>query len=397
MLTNALAGYQRVYAAVDLDAIGYNMEQMRQNLSPGTRMIGVIKADAYGHGAVQIGRELEGLSYVWGYAVATAEEALILRHAGLRKPVLVLGHTFSYSYEDLIRGDIRLTVFREDSIEELSACARRMGRTARVHVKVETGMSRIGVMPDESGLRFVEKALCAEGIAVEGVYTHFARADEADKSAARRQLVLLQDFIERTKSRLHYSFPIKHCSNSAGIVELPEANLDAVRAGITMYGLWPSAEVSRDVIALQPVLSLKSRIVYVKEVPTGTEISYGGTYITPGRMRIATIPVGYGDGYPRSLSNKGYVLIRGKRAPILGRVCMDQFMVGLTGIPEAAEGDEVTLLGEDGGERITMEELGELSGRFNYEFACGLGKRIPRVYRKNGRIEAVKDYFDDHR
>lgn len=173
--------------------------------------------------------------------------------------------------------------------------------------------------------------------------------------------------------------------------------MDAVRAGITLYGLWPSAEVSRDIIRLRPVLSLKTHIVYIKEVPAGTQISYGGTYVTPERMRIATIPVGYGDGYPRSLSNKGYVLIRGKKAPILGRVCMDQFMVGLKDIPEAEEEDEVTLVGEDNGARITMEELGELSGRFNYEFVCGLGKRIPRVYWKGGRITAAKDYCGDYR
>lgn len=392
-----LTRYQRGYAEVDLDAVRYNMEQMRGNLAAGTQMIGVIKTDGYGHGALQIGRELEALAYVWGYAVATAEEALILRHGGLQKPVLVLGYTFPYSYEEMIRQDIRLTVFREDSIEELSACACRMGKQARVHVKLETGMSRLGIMPDETGLRFVEKTLEAEGIVLEGMYTHFARADETDKTSARGQLALLQDFIRETETRLHYEIPLKHCSNSAGIVELPEANLDAVRAGITLYGLWPSAEVSRDILSFKPALSLRSHIVYCKEVPAGTQVSYGGTYVTPRRMRIATIPVGYGDGYPRSLSNKGCVLIRGRRAPILGRVCMDQFMVGLQDIPEAKEGDVVTLIGEDGGERITMEELGELSGRFNYELACDLGKRVPRVYRKGGKITAVKDYYDDYR
>lgn len=173
--------------------------------------------------------------------------------------------------------------------------------------------------------------------------------------------------------------------------------MDAVRAGIALYGLWPSQEMEREPVSLQPVLSLKSHIVYIKEVEAGTPVSYGGTYVTPGRMRIATIPVGYGDGYPRSLSNRGYVLIRGKRAPVLGRICMDQFMVGLDDIPDAAEGDEVTLIGRDGGFQITMEELGDLSGRFNYELACDLGKRIPRVYIKGGRIVDTKDYYDDYR
>ncbi len=389
--------YQRVYAAVDLDAIHNNMVQMYQNLSPGTKIIGVIKADAYGHGAVQIGRELEDMDFVSGYATATAEEAMILRYEGLRKPVLVLGYTFPCCYEELIRNEIQMTVFREDSLAELDACACRLGKPARVHVKVETGMSRLGIRPDESGLRFVEKAFHMKGIMVEGMFTHFARADEQDKTSARQQLVKFRDFIDLVEKELKVSVPLKHCSNSAGIVELPEANMDAVRAGIMMYGLWPSPEVSKDIVSLQPVLSLKSHIVYIKEVEAGTPVSYGGTYVTSDRMRIATIPVGYGDGYPRSLSGIGHVLIRGRKAPVLGRICMDQFMVGLEGIPDAVEGDEVTLIGRDGGLQITMEELGEMSGRFNYELACDLSRRIPRVYIKGGAIASTKDDFDDYR
>lgn len=391
-----LENYQRVYAEVDLDAVLYNMEQMHARLAPGTQMIGVIKTDGYGHGAVPIGRELERLDYVFGYAVATAEEALILRHAGLRKPILILGYTFPYAYEDLVRYDIRPAVFREDSIDELAACARKLHKKVKVHVKVDTGMTRVGVRPDESGLRFVEKTLHTEGVELEGVFTHFARADETDKTSAREQLARFQYFIRRIEEAYGYKVPVKHCSNSAGIVELPEADMDVVRAGITLYGLWPSAEVSRDIISLRPVLALRSHIVYCKEVEAGVAVSYGGTYVTPGKMRIATIPVGYGDGYPRGLSNKGYVLIRGKKAPILGRVCMDQFMVSLNDIPEAAEGDEVTLIGSDQAARITMEELGDLSGRFNYELACDLGKRIPRVFMKNGKVVAVKDYYADY-
>lgn len=389
--------YQRVCAEVDLDAVCYNMDQMRGNLPPGTRIIGVIKTDGYGHGAVPIGRELEKMDYVFGYATATAEEALILRRAGLKKPVLVLGYTFPYSYEELIQNEIRPTVFRQDMLEELSACASRMGRTAMVHVKVDTGMTRIGIRPDESGLAFVEQVLHTKGVELEGMFTHFARADEADKTSALEQLKQIRTFMERVEKELHIQIPLKHCSNSAGIVELPEAAMDAVRAGITLYGLWPSAEVSRKRISLRPVLSLKSRIVFVKEVEAGVPVSYGGTYVTAERMRVATIPVGYGDGYPRALSNKGYVLIHGKKAPILGRVCMDQFMVSVADIPEAAEGDEVTLIGKDGACQIIMEELGELSGRFNYEFACGLGRRIPRVYLKGGRVISVKDWYDDDR
>ncbi|MGN0278228.1 MAG: alanine racemase [Lachnospiraceae bacterium] len=392
-----LEKYQRVYAAVDLDAICYNMEHMHANLKPGTRMIGVIKTDGYGHGAVPIGRELEKLDYVFGYAVATAEEALILRHAGLTKPILILGYTFPYCYEELIRQEVRPAVFRQDSIDELAACAAKLHKTVKVHIKVDTGMTRVGIRPDESGLAFVDKVLHTEGIELEGIFTHFARADETDKSCARKQLDRFREFIRQIEGTFDYSIPVKHCSNSAGIVELPEANMDVVRAGITLYGLWPSDEVSRDIVPLKPALTLKSHIVYIKEVDEGVAISYGGTYVTPKKMRVATIPVGYGDGYPRGLSNKGYVLIRGKKAPILGRVCMDQFMVSVEDIPNAQEGDEVTLIGADGAEQITMEELGKLSGRFNYELACDLGKRIPRVYMKDGVIVSSKDYYEDYR
>lgn len=392
-----IENYQRVCAVIDLDAVCHNMEHMHRNLSEGTKMIGVIKADGYGHGAIQIGRELERMDYVFGYAVATAEEALILRHAGLQKPILILGYTFPYSYEDLIRCGIRPAVFREDTINELSACACRLGKSVKVHVKVDTGMTRVGIRPDDDGIAFVDKVLHADGIELEGMFTHFAKADETDKTSARKQLKQIQDFMARVEDELGCHIPIKHCSNSAGLLEMPEANMDVVRAGITLYGLWPSGQVSRDIVELQPVLSLKSHIVYIKEVDEGVPVSYGGTYVTPKRMRIATIPIGYGDGYPRGLSNKGYVLIRGRKAPILGRICMDQFMVSVEDIPDAEQGDEVTLIGTDGTVQITMEELGEISGRFNYELACDLGKRIPRVYLKNGQVKATKDYYDDYR
>lgn len=390
-----LEKYQRVYAAVDLSAVLYNMERMHEAVSPQTKMIGVIKADGYGHGAVPIGRELEKLPYVFGYATATAEEAFALRRAGLHKPILILGYTFPYSYEELILQKIRPAVFRRDALEEFSACAGRLGKRAVVHVKVDTGMSRIGIRPDEEGLAFMEWLSGLSHIEVEGIFTHFARADETDKTAAFTQLSRFTAFAEEAERRMGKQIPLKHCSNSAGILTMPQANLSLVRAGITLYGLSPSEEVTKDILSLRPVLSLKSRLVYVKEIEAGTPVSYGGTFVARERMRIATVPVGYGDGYPRSLSNQGSVLIRGKRAPILGRICMDQFMVDVSHIPDAVEGDEVTLIGVDGGDHITMEELGELSGRFNYEFACDLGKRIPRVYLKDGKIVCTRDDYGE--
>ena len=390
-----LENYQRVYAAVDLSAVLYNMERMHEAVSPQTKMIGVIKTDGYGHGAVPIGRELEKLPFVFGYAVATAEEAFILRRAGLSKPILILGYTFPYSYDELVLQEVRPAVFRKDAVEALDACAGRLGRKAVVHVKVDTGMSRIGIRPDEEGLGFMEWIAGLAHIEVEGIFTHFARADESDHSAALSQLAKFTAFVDEAERRMGKQIPLKHCSNSAGILTLPQANLSLVRAGITLYGLSPSGEVTKEMLSLRPVLSLKSRLVYVKEIEAGTPVSYGGTFVAKERMRIATIPVGYGDGYPRGLSGKGSVLVRGKRAPILGRVCMDQFMVDVSDIPDVSEGDVVTLIGADGGEEITMEELGELSGRFNYELACCLGKRVPRVYVKDGEIVCTKDNYGE--
>lgn len=391
--------YSRVYAEVDLDAVRSNIERMRAHLSDTARMMAVIKADGYGHGAVPIGRELEALDYMWGFAVATAEEALALRGSGIRKPVLVLGYAFPDSYGDMIRNGIRLSLFRYDTAEQLSDCAAKLGKgyQAEVHIKVDTGMSRIGIRPDEEGLEFFRRILELPGLRVEGIFTHFARADEADKSQALRQLERFRDFIARAEAATGYTVPMRHCSNSAGILELREADMDAVRAGISIYGLCPSGEVTGENVGLIPALSLKSRIVYLKEVEAGTPVSYGAAFVAPGRMRVATIPVGYGDGYPRGLSNKGCILLHGRRAPILGRVCMDQFMVDVSHIPQAEEGDEVTLIGRDGSERLSMEELGELSGRFNYELACCISKRVPRIYLKSGRIVGIRDYFQDFR
>lgn len=389
--------YERVWANVDLDAIWFNMEQMHQNISPYAKMMGVIKTDAYGHGAVQIAKELEQMDYVFGMALATAEEALILRHCNIKKPLLILGYTFPYAYPKLIKNDIRMTVFKEDMLDLIDKEAEKQKKKAIVHIKVDTAMSRIGIKPNEDGVAFIKKCLSKKNVVVEGIFTHFAKADELDKSAVMHQLHTYQNFLKQVEKETGYTFPIKHCSNSAGIVEISDANMDLVRAGITLYGLWPSGEVSKQIINLKPVLSLKSHIVYIKEIASGTQVSYGGTFTADKTMRIATIPVGYGDGYPRGLSNKGSVLIRGVRARILGRVCMDQMMVDVTNIPDACEYDEVTLIGSDGNDCITMEELGELSGRFNYELACDLGKRIPRIYYKNGIITDTKDYYTDYR
>ena len=373
----------RVRAEIDLGAILYNMESMHAHISGHAGMIAVIKANGYGHGAARIAAELDRLPYLWGFAAATFEEAIEIRKEGSEKPILILGHCFPYCYRELADYAIRPAVFRRDSLQQLSEAAISEGHEIRIHIAVDTGMTRIGIRPDDQGLAFVKKALETPGIVVEGIFTHFARADEWDREATGRQISLFKGFCQRIREELGYDVPLKHCSNSAGIIEYPEANMDLVRAGITLYGLWPSSEVHKQIVPLKPVMSLKSHIVYIKDVPSGVRVSYGGTYETTGPTRIATIPVGYADGYPRSLSGKGYVLIRGKKAPILGRVCMDQFMVDVTHIPEAAEDDEVVLMGRCGDQVITAEALGELSGRFNYELVCDISERVPRIYIRN--------------
>lgn len=367
----------RVTAYIHMDAIAENFENMRANLKDGTKIAAVLKTDGYGHGALPIARMAEPYEYIWGFAVAAVSEAFELREGGITKPVLILGYCFEEDYGRMAKAGIRPAVFTYEMAKAFSDAAREQGVQAPVHIAVDTGMSRIG-FPWKEGTTEARRIADLPGIRIEGVFTHFAKADETDKTFTKTQMDRFACFCDELEQKGVNGF-LRHCSNSAGILEIPEANMDMVRAGISIYGIYPSAEVSRVFVPLRPAMELKSHIVYIKTVGEGTPVSYGGTFTAKKKTRIATIPVGYGDGYPRSLSGKGFVLIRGKRAPILGRICMDQFMVDVTGI-EASLLDEVTLLGRDGDEQITLEELDTLSGRFPYEFICDIGKRVPRVY-----------------
>lgn len=386
--------YRRICAEIDLDCFEHNLNEIRSLISPQTKVCAVIKTDGYGHGAVALAGIMEHREEIWGYAVATVEEAKILRRSGIKKPVLILGYVFEEGMDTMIDLEIRPTVFSLAEARELSEAAVRKQKTARLHVKLDTGMSRIGFQCTEESAELIAQIAALPNILIEGIFTHFARADESDKAFSVDQAELFFEMIRRLERR-GVDIPLRHISNSAAIVDLPQYNLDLVRAGIILYGLRPSEEVSKDRIDLRPVLTLKSHVVHVKTLEEGRTISYGGTYRVKGTQRIATIPAGYGDGYPRTLSNRGYVLIHGKRAPICGRVCMDQFMVDVTDIDQVKPGDEVVLVGRDGEEQITMEMIGELSGRFHYEFACDLGKRIPRVYFRNGEAFAEHTYFEE--
>lgn len=386
--------YKRVCAKINLDALKYNVESIEKAVKGSAGVVAVIKTDGYGHGAIPIARCLEKDKRIWGYAVATAEEADILRQAQIKKPVLILGAVFSYAYQMLIKQGIRMTVFSYEMAKEISYEALKQQKTAKIHIKIDTGMGRIGFLADNHSLQEIKKIASLPNIKIEGIFTHFAKSDFKDKTSATSQLMKFKEFI-RSVEREGIELTVRHCSNSAGIMDMPEANLDMVRAGIILYGLQPSDEVKKEKVPLKPVMSLHSHVVHVKKVAPMTGISYGHTYVSKKEAVIATIPVGYGDGYPRSLSNKGYVLINGQRAKICGRVCMDQMMVDVTEIPDVNVGDEVTLMGTDQGMQITAEELGELSGRFNYELVCDIGKRVPRLYMEKGKAVACKDYYHD--
>ena len=386
--------YNRVYAKIDLDAIAYNMEQMKKRLGGDAQLIAVVKTDGYGHGAIPIAEMFEDTAYVWGYATASLDEAMVLRDAGIQKPILVLGCVFPDQYEDMVRYEIRAAVYTYEMAKGMSEAAARLGSNAIFHIKLDTGMGRIGFPISEESVECIELISKLEHVVLEGMFTHFAKADETDKTYTKMQH---EKFVWMQRALLERAIEIPYldCDNSAGIIDFPDLKHDLARAGISLYGMYPSDEVNQQVVDLKPALELISHISFVKEVEAGTAISYGGTFVAPKKMRVATIPVGYGDGYPRSLSNKADVLIRGKRARILGRVCMDQFMVDVTDIPEAKEDDEVTLIGRDGEEEITVEEMAACSGGFHYEIICDIGKRVPRVYIKDGAIAGTKDYFDD--
>ena len=319
--------YKRVYATVDLDAIRQNMEAMKANIAKGTMICGVVKSDGYGHGSVPVAKAVEDL--VWGYAVAAVEEGWVLRDHHITKPILVLGYVPEEEFESLVEQEIRYTVSEWKEVEILSKIAQKLGKNAYVHIKMDTGMGRIGLRSAEEILTLAQKIENLPNIVIEGIFTHMATADMADKTKAKEQIRMFKEMLQLLENNGIY-IPIRHCSNSAGIIDLKEANIDMVRAGIALYGLYPSAEVNKENVCLTPALELKSIVSYLKTVPKGSPIGYGATFVTQKETKVATVSIGYGDGYPRALSNKGYALVRGKKAPIIGRICMDQFMMDVS-------------------------------------------------------------------
>lgn len=372
--------YLRCYAEISLEAIGHNIREVKKRLPEGVKLLGVVKANAYGHGAVPVASYLE--NQVDYFATATIEEAVELRENGISAPILILGYVSPSQYSDLVEYDITQTIDSYAQALALEKEAARQNRKAKAHLAVDTGMTRIGFQVTEHDADEAAKIADLPHIELEGMFTHFSCADQEDKTYCSVQMEKYDKMTALLAER-GVTIPLRHICNSAGIMEFDDHRFEMVRSGIITYGIYPSEEVKKERLDLIPALSWKSHVIHVKEVGPGIGVSYGATYVTEKPMtRIATVSAGYADGYPRALSNQGCVLIHGKKAPIIGRICMDQMMVDVTDIADVCPGDEVTLIGRDGAECITLEELGDLSGRFNYEFVCDLNKRIPRVYVK---------------
>ncbi len=374
---------KRVYTKINLDNIQKNMQTVRERFGDDMIILGIVKANAYGHGAVETAKAL--VEFGAGMlGVAAIDEALELRENGITAPVLILGQIFRQDYAAAIENDITCTVIDIVTAQGLSKKAQELGKSAKVHIKIDTGMGRIGFQPDENGEILVKSIFALENITVEGAFTHFANADSIDKTSALSQKKKFLDFTDKLINE-GYNFPIRHMYNSASTMELDGYAGEMIRCGIMLYGLYPSDEMDKN-YKLFPALEFKSHISFVKTVGKGFPISYGSTYVTDKEMKIATVPVGYGDGYPRYLSSKGEVLVHGTRCKILGRVCMDQFMIDVSHLPNVQIADEVTLVGTDGNETITVEEVSDAEYRFNYEFCCLITPRVPRIYIKDGKV-----------
>lgn len=379
--------FDTTYLAIDLDVIDENFARVREK-APG-KILTIVKADAYGYGAVPMARYLESRSDFFG--VAYISEAVELRRAGIQKPILILGHTPQSAYPELVRLQIRPTIFRYDDALALSEEAVRQGVTAPFHFAIDTGMSRIGFQAEEESADLCVRIAGLPGLYAEGMFSHYATADEADLTRAQAQAALFDRFIAMLKAR-GLEIPLIHLSNSAGLMNFSR-HYNMVRAGVVIHGIYPSGQVEPSKLPIRPALSWHSRITYLKTLPAGRQIGYGGTYTTTAETRVATIPVGYADGYRRGLTGKFYVLVCGQKAPILGRVCMDQIMVDVTHIPQAQMGSEVVLIGKSGSEEITMHQISQAAGVVHYEFMCSLHHRMPRYYIKGGKVVDTLHYL----
>jgi len=372
---------KRAWAEIDLDAIANNIREIRRIISPETKIMGVVKADGYGHGFVETTKVLlnNGVDYL---AVATLEEAAQLRKRKFDVPILILGATETESTDDLVEYNVMPTVFNYSFAKALSDSAQKLGRTAGIHIKLDTGMSRIGFLCKDESIDEIIRISKLPNIKIDGIFSHFACSDEKNREYTRMQFDRFCGMCEKLEKN-GIKIPIKHICNSAGIMMYPDMHLDMVRPGIIIYGLYPSDEVDKSKLNLKPAMTLKAKVTLVKEVEAGVGVSYGKTYITDKQTKIATVPIGYADGYLRTLSNKAHMLYDGKCVNVIGRICMDQCMIDVSNVNNINIGDEVTIFGTD---IVTADTVAEWMGEINYEIVCMIGRRIPRVYIKDGKV-----------
>ena len=383
----------RACADINLDALEHNIKEIKSVIGNETKLMCVIKTNAYGHGAVVLARELVAMG-ADSFAVATVEEGIELRNHGIEQPILVLGFVAKEQYEDMIRYHIMPAVFTYSMAKDMDAVASAMHTVADIHIKIDTGMSRIGFKAEPATVaRIVMMNSLLKNIRIQGIFTHFACADCADDAMTMEQMLQFDAVISGLeKNGVH--IPVKHCANSAAIIRYPGMTMNMVRAGIIIYGLYPSEEIDKNILRLQPVMRLKSHVVCIKTVSPGTTVGYGATFTCQRPTKIATVSIGYGDGYPRALSNKGRVLIGSQSWPIIGRICMDQLMVDVTDADyEIKQGDEVVLVGSQGSECISVEEVAAINNSFNYEFVCSVNRRVPRVYYRSGSVVEIVNYL----
>ena len=381
---------ERVLAIIDLDAIAYNMTNIKSKVGKETGIIGIIKADAYGHGSVEISKVILENGADW-LAVAVVDEGINLRKNGIAASILLLGYTPELRLEDVVNNGFIQTVYTYKTAKKLSDVAVRLGKTAVIHIKIDTGMGRIGYRVNEASADEIVKISELPNIEVNGMFTHFSTADEKDKDYTLNQYkkFVQMDALLRERG---LEIPIKHAANSAAIMDFDNMMFNMVRPGIILYGAYPSEEVDKDNLSIKPAMSVKTHVSYVKEVNEGDYISYGRKYQAVGKRIIATIPVGYADGFIRAYSNGGKVLIKGECAPIVGRICMDQFMVDVTDIKDVQINDEVVLIGKQGNKEITVDFIASILDTINYEVFCTLSKRVPRQYIQNGKVIKTVKY-----
>ncbi|MCX7749020.1 MAG: alanine racemase [Clostridia bacterium] len=384
--------FNRAWAEVSLDAISHNVREIRRITNKKAEIMGVVKADAYGHGVMEVARTLLN-NGVTRLAVSMLDEAIQLRKNGIEVPILILSYTDPRRADEIILNDVTQAVFSHDLATALSDAAIRLNRNVKIHIKIDTGMTRVGFMPGYSAVKNVIEISKLPRIIIEGLFTHFASADESDKTYTHLQFERFMSICNEL-NRIGVYIPIKHVANSAAIMEFPEMHLNMVRPGIILYGLYPSVEVDKSKLDLKPAMTLKANVVLVKDVEKDTPISYGRIFTTKRTSKIATIPIGYADGYTRLLTNKGRVLANGGFAPIVGKICMDQCMIDVTDLEKGVRvGDEVVLFGKQGEQEIKVEEVAAQIGTINYEVVCIIGKRIPRVYLSQGEILNVLNYL----